>query len=472
MSQRLDRLIHAVLHLPWWVWVLGLVLTVLLGFGLVRAHGAQRWRAVQRDIAACGLETDPVRWVARAPVPDPARQAELRRLLKVLGGKGSLARGWHPAIPGLRTEDEDKQKSARLLASGGNDLHEVEALLDQGPVLLSSLGWITRDGAQLRAMTPTDLSFTDYPGWLEARAVAALWANQAAISDDPLPSLRRLEQWAAACEPGGLLIDTMIGMELDGCRNEILLWLACHGRLPEPEACRWLAEPPHQLRWGADSFAGERCLFAGSFRNLSPFAGLSPNGQKDGSSHFALMPTFHHDLAWGLASLARSEARLRSSTPPGICPRPPFGVAATLSDMAFAGLEESLVTYAESQFSHRTRRIAGLLAVRYRRGEALPADHEALAALLPAGQLDEMTANSPALLYERLAPGRFRLGIAANARPPLIPAGHWNLAAQPRYGSTIGLPSSTKAVEDCRWSYELDLDAVLVPAPKPRPPGG
>ena len=32
---------------------------------------------------------------------------------------------------------------------------------------------------------------------------------------------------------------------------------------------------------------------------------------------------------------------------------------------------------------------------------------------LPAGQLDEMTSNSPALFYERLAPSRFRLGIAA-----------------------------------------------------------
>jgi hypothetical protein len=86
MSQRLERLISIILHLPWWVWVLGLVLTVLLGFGLVRGHGAQRWLAVQRDIAVCGLETDPVHWVERAPVPDPARQAELRRLLEGMGG--------------------------------------------------------------------------------------------------------------------------------------------------------------------------------------------------------------------------------------------------------------------------------------------------------------------------------------------------------------------------------------------------
>ncbi len=35
MASRLDRLIHAILHLPWWAWMLGLMLTILLGFGLL-----------------------------------------------------------------------------------------------------------------------------------------------------------------------------------------------------------------------------------------------------------------------------------------------------------------------------------------------------------------------------------------------------------------------------------------------------
>ena len=34
MSQRPDRIISIILHLPWWVWVLGLVLTIMTVMGV------------------------------------------------------------------------------------------------------------------------------------------------------------------------------------------------------------------------------------------------------------------------------------------------------------------------------------------------------------------------------------------------------------------------------------------------------
>lgn len=462
MSQRLDRLIHTILHLPWWVWVLGLVVTVLLVFGVMRAHGAQRWRGVQRDIAACGLETDPARWVERAPVPDPARQAELRRLLEGMGGWTTWNNAWQPRIPSTAYEGSARQGSAHLLAEGAADMRAIEALLDQGPVLLSMLGWLPRDADHLRSMEMGAWAKTYIPSLIAVRACALWWANQAAVSDDPLPSLRRLEHWTAACDPAGSLIDGHIGIALHSIRNEALLWLACQGRLPTTEAQRWLAEPAQLLRAGAAGLASERLFFIAAWRHLP----LTNAGWQQGYGYTALMPTLNHDVAWACREMAAGEAILLGLPLPAACPPPPLrhgSISVFLPDV-----QESCAVFAETQFSHRARRIAGLLAVRYRHGEALPADREALAALLPAGQLDEMTANSPALFYERLAPSRFRLGIAANARPPLIPAGRWNLAAQPRYGSTIGQPPAIKAVEDCRWSYELDLDAVLVPPPASR----
>lgn len=463
MSQRLDRLIYAILHLPWWVWVLGLVLTVVLAFGVVRGHGAQRWRAVQRDITACGLETDPVRWVARAPVPDPARQAEARRLLEGMGAWKSWNRAWRPTIPTQPGEAIAQAESRRLLADGTADMQAIASLLDQGPLLLSMLGWLPRDDGRLRHMAIEDWAKTYIPSLLAMRACALWWANQAALGDDPLPALRRLERWTAATEPAGSLIDAYICVSLHHIRDDALLWLACHGRLPAEEAGRWLGEPTRLLDAGAAGLASERLFFVAGWRSLP----MSIDSWRQGYGPFVFMPTLNHDVAWACREVAAGEALLHGLPPPAPCPPPPLR-RGSISAAFLVNVPESATTFAEAQFTHRTRRIAGLLAVRYRRGEALPTDREALSTLLPACQLDEMTANSPALLYERLTPCRFRLGIAANGRPPLLPAGRWNLAAQPRYGSTIGQPPSTKAVEDCRWSYELDLDAILVPPPAPR----
>jgi hypothetical protein len=127
---------------------------------------------------------------------------------------------------------------------------------------------------------------------------------------------------------------------------------------------------------------------------------------------------------------------------------------------SFAPLDITVVTglAIESANRHRLIRCASVIASTYRRRGALPATMPSEA---PAAAID---ADQPALLYERLSPSRFRVGIdPAGPLPPAIPAAHWKEA---RYASEIGQPASKPAACLYRWSCEIDLDAILIPPPE------
>jgi hypothetical protein len=132
-----------------------------------------------------------------------------------------------------------------------------------------------------------------------------------------------------------------------------------------------------------------------------------------------------------------------------------------VASLTLPNLTECGVVAIESANGHRLARCAAAVADVYRRTSTLP---EAIPAFATSAAID---ANAPALLYERLSPSRFRIGIdPTGPLPPAIPADRWKATF---YASTLGAPpakTTAFAGRGARWSCEIDLDAILIPPPE------
>lgn len=451
-------------RMRWWMWTLGIAAVVASAGIALRLHGQAQLDGTQAAVAAIGLAPDLTAWVAASPPVDRERQLRVQRLLQGIGS-------W-PDKPGHQPFTDLQEQRLRpadiaardaMLTAGRPDAQAMAALLREGPVLISLLGFINRDPAWLAH--PPALELCDerlYPDLMACRGLAGWWAAAACLADDPTADLHHLRVFAAALDRPGSLIDAMIAIAVTAMQDQTCLHLATRGRLSGPEAQAWLEADPDHLRWIADGFAGERCCnvaYAGmdmdDFHDIGYRAsGYAPTwlDRVQSLPYWCLMP---YDHASTISQLAGVEAGLRGLSPPPAVGAP-FGMRGIAAIM-IPNLLESAVTACEASYLARLHRVAAILALRQHAGQSLPADLPALTACIPARLLDRRDADHPAVGYERLAPNRFRIGLCGG--PPPRAAGRWG----PGQASDMGGPASPKAWARTRWSLEIDLAAILVP---------
>jgi hypothetical protein len=458
-------------RLRWWMWIFLAVLLLAGAATSVHISGRLRLEAVLAEVRARGLPVTPSELVASAPAVDSDRQRRLGRFVF-----GNLS--WGDRVPTMpfmnlaeqRVSQQDCEQLAVMLRAGTAMTTEVGAILDEGPVMLSLLGYCERDPAKLRRLSLAEAAAQAIPSLLNTRALANWWATQACQAADPEPHLHRLDQWVSALGRPGSLIDAMIAIAIGRTRDDVHLWLAVRGRLPAARLAIWLDEAPEHCRWLADGYAAERAWFwdllARSASLLAPAFGMGDDSLPERLLlGLRIWPLHGYDCASGLAALTNCELRLRRLPPMPEFPMP-WNLPRPLTDVAMPHLEESIVTACEAENGHRLSRLAAIIAVHHRRHGILP-----VLADLPADLLAGRGPDLPPLRYETFPPHRFRIGIdPAGPLPPSVPAGRWS---DRFYASAIGTPPSTNAVgTPRRWSLELDLDAILIPPPeRPTKPG-
>lgn len=453
-----------------------LLIVASLAIGL-RVQGFRAFARVQAEIAAAGLPTDPVQLVAGFPAVDADRQQRWLAIERRVRSWPELRAG-ATVISTVAEQTPDPKAeadAAAFLAAGAADADAIHALLVEGPVVVSLVGFITREPDTLRHGPIEAIWGPDtVPNLLAMRRLAMHAALRALREPDPAPGLRRLDQLEQTLARPGCLIDEMIRIAIQGITDQTRLRLAVRGRLPEATLQAWLARPdPWRLRM-ADAWAGERCISWPLTARLGMDAGgISVGGSPSacewlegawfGARWWSLVGW---DCAVGASQQANIELGLLGRPPVGQT-EIPLGLSPTLSGIMIPNLLESLIVSCESAYGARLRQVLAAIATAYRRGVPLPADaaglDPALAPLLAAGA----TADEPAIAYERLGPSHLRVGLdPAGPRPPLVPASRWT----PDYGTRLGTPPDRAAwVERGRWSLEIDLDAVLVPPPPPKP---
>lgn len=469
-------------RLRWWMWM-ALAITVLAAaMTAVRLHGFATLADTEAALTARGLP-DLTAFLASAPTGDADRQERLARLLLSQGSWGDKP----PQLP-FRELREARPQAGNLkqldgfVASGRASIRDLEAILDDGPVCLGLTGWLPRNPAAVRRLSPQEI-------WQRQTGLALMssraWLNwygiQACLADDPAPYLHRIDQLHAALLEPGCVLDAMVSIACSSIRDQIRLWLATRGRLEVPRMQAWMAEHPQQMAWMRRGLAGERICGAAQLTRMrwedlciavdpatTPHAAPSWQGRLLGAM---IWPVIGHEAVVGVDAIAIVEERAA-----GLPSRPaatmPAGLASRLGSQ-YGYSDEFLVTGFEAAYAHRLNRIIAICAALRRSGGALPAEERTLADLMPTGLLAERSANEPAIRYERLSESRIRCGLDPSAaKPPIIPATRWTattVAGSSGYGTGVGSPAATAPYVWMRWSVEVDLDAILVPPPAPTP---
>ncbi len=456
----------------WWMWAALAIAIAAAAVVCFRIHGLATRRAIETEHRQAGLVTDFQTWVTLPPMLDAVRQAEAARLLKSSASTGSWADQpcWVPTF-GLRAislSASDRRRQEAYLATGATMMGDVARFLDLGSFDASTLGGNGRDPARILATAYQQLWRDTTPSLLAMRTWSNWFAVQATRAADPRPDLRRLDNAAASLSHPSCMIDGMIGIALASIRDGTWTYLAVRGRLTADDLQQWASEPAPHIRWMAESWCGERMWQDHVFSRISigelaacvgtPMGSPLPWWSAWPRTAYAWL-VLPHELAMSSRHSAAAESSLRGLPRPPVVGMP-FGLPPIL-DGLMSPDEVNLTSY-EAAFSHRLHRVIACLGVAYRGGRPLPDSTAAVLQLLPSDQLRPIDADQPGILYERLSPSRFRLGCDPHALPPIVPPSR--LGAN--YGTRIGQPAMATAEASTRWSYEIDLDAILIPPPE------
>lgn len=457
-------------RMRWWMWVVAVLLTLTAFAIAIRMGGIARFESVQDDLAARGLPVRPSDLLTKAPTVDADRQARLtaalRRLAPLADKLGHIP---HNRMPEERPRTIDIETRDRALTASAASISDIRAILAEGPAYISVYGWMERNPARLDGMGIMERWNGYSPNLLEGRALMTLLGTRACLAADPSDDLAAMRTVAATIDRPGTLIDAMVTIALHAIRDQTHLYLATRGRLPRHELDAWAAERRDFSLHIADAFAFERCYSWGTLHNedAGAIAGLIPTTgffqqQLDRLMGLPFWMLLGYDMAQGVTEMANVEMQWRNQ-PPVAIQRMPFGLPAMMSGIAIPNLLESHVTAIEAEYGGRLRRVLGILAWHHRLGHGLPADHATARAMLPAELLHTISPDRPGIVYERLAPARIRVGLDPTAPPPPgIPTGRLSST----YGTAMGRPASTTPEMNNRWSYEIDLDAILVLPPE------
>lgn len=457
-------------RMRWWMWVIAVLLTITAFAIAIRIGGIARFESVQHDLAARGLPVKPSDLLAKAPTVDADRQARLasalRRLAPLADKLGHIP---HSRMPEEHPRTIDIETRDRALIASAAAIADIRAILAEGPAYISVYGWMERDPGRLDGMGILERWDGYSANLLEGRVLMTLLGTRACLAPDPSDDLAAMRTVAATIDRPGTLIDAMVTIALHAIRDQTHLHLATRGRLPRKELDAWAAERYDFGLHIADAFAFERCYSWGTLVNedAGALAGLAPttgffHRQLDRIMGLPFWMLLGYDMAQGITEMANVEMQWRNE-PPVAIQRMPFGLPAMMSGIAVPNLLESRVTAIEAQYGGRLRRALAILAWHHRLGHELPTDHATARAMLPAELLDAISPDCPGITFERLGPARIRVGLdPTSPPPPSIPPGRLSST----YGTVMGRPASSAPDLNTRWSYEIDLDAVLVPPPE------
>lgn len=453
-------------RIRWWMWVIAVVL-VLTSLALaLRVHGMINFNGLMSDIRASGLPVDAETLIARAPAVDATRQAQLLKLMQSRAPwpEGISKQSMYRDLDEPRPDPARTAAVASALAAGASDVAELARIMDQGPIVVSTYGWIERDPASLRQLTIAELSTASVPNLLMCRGFAQWWALEARRADDPEPALSRLDAWCASHTCSAILIDSMVEWAVAEIRDDIHLWLATRDRLDPARLQRWAGEPPLARELLAQGFDGERCLYWGPSARMpigetwdligmsSILASPSAWWEKP-VMYVSAWPLQGHDCAEGAATVTAMAQALRGTTTTATRARSPFSWSGPIARFGTANLQQLPGMAIEREAQHRLTRASAVIAVHYRGNRALPATND-IAPLLVRLRSDDLE-----LGYEILSPSRFRVGVVTGARSPF----HTSPGS---ITTRMGQPAIRQPSRCERLSLEIDLDAILIPPPE------
>lgn len=401
--------------------ILGSTVGLTLVGSATRADGQKALAAVLERHEAEGLGTSFADLAAMAPPVDRERQLRLRAWMKASG-------------PCLVSFSANRDLAWRLTDGGEppetvREAHEafrpeietLEALLSEGDLCFTSLGWMPED--------PASASFSDrlggwIPNLLRMRAAYTWYAIETALADDPTHALEMLDRLHEGTTHSGCLIDSVIAVACDALRDDAMVVLALSGRCPDASLEAWLDESPRSARLVADGLRGERLRF-GSPLGLDLVAGGTLQGHcGDGWEIDDLSDLWTwHVRSWahgpaecavhleGMVALERyvrgeidrRERDRKIEACEGL--GQPY-------DLMMPNSNGTLLTASASSARHGLVRAAVLVALESIRRAAVPASTEEAVAWVRTARPHLVPKEDDApLRYERVAEDRFRMGV-------------------------------------------------------------
>jgi hypothetical protein len=356
----------------------------------------------------------------------------------------------------------------KILTLSESARSQWRALHQEGPVLMSSLGWIARDVPDLDSIDLSRIASLRIPALLGIRQLAYALATEAASASDPRLALADLDALLAAQNPAGSLLDAMITLSIASIRDDAWLAATIRQRIdPEP----WITRKVLPSEVMAIGVAHERLLMAGTVTNMarqgrdwseftSGGSGISPAWWEKflyplvWAHSYAILPgeaVAHQRLLLEIESAARSGVGKTAATLPS---HPVIDMLLhPLSRIMAGNLQETVITALESDLLIKRYRLAAALAAYWQRHGGLPAD--AAEQDFPHPELLTATSALPAQIYQRLSPTRFRIAVST-----VLPVGSWLDAGR------IVIPpvgNSKPWLEKNHYCLELDLASEISP---------
>lgn len=443
---------------------LGLLIAAAVAYAR-RTAGTDHLDDVLARHRDAGLGAGPGDLRAEAPRADPDRQERLHAWWK--GDTVAL----HSSLPANRMDayafdgDEDALEAMRTdLAAWRVPMSELEALMEEGPLTFSAMGYIRQDLPE-EGITLSQAAAVRFPNIMALRRAVDGLGQAALVEADsrrPLVLLDRLEDGLA---PSGALIDALIAVAIHDMRDTAYLRAQVLGVLPDDLRDAWRAEAPSSERI-AEGVRGERLLFVAPLAEELRKGGALSTGSDWIHGEAGMWDRLRGradlwldgpaDLADLLDVLAEVEESLRD-------PRPATGTRARydallarsrLLRVSMANLPAVVTTGVHSRARHRAMRLVSHLVELRRAGEALPATEDELvravpeaAALLAEGPLDLR------LRYERPAEHVPRVSVDPASRVPAM--AEIDLAESP-----YGQPPRDQLPRWVRLGVEVDLSRV------------
>ena len=236
-------------HWPWWVWVVavcGTMLCLLLSAGIVyRQASVRALQATIADLQAAGLPALPADLFARAPSVDRDRQERLWRIIDDSSG------AWRTLNPPrgmdgyFDRENADKlaQDYAEVLAGSAATRSRWRALRQEGPLVISSFGWLQQDFSNPTTMGLAEAFKVRQPNLKNICELAQAFAIESHLSDDPRAALAELDALVAASDRSASLIDALVATNMQAIRDSAWLEATLRGTDPTP----WTDNMPRPL---------------------------------------------------------------------------------------------------------------------------------------------------------------------------------------------------------------------------------
>lgn len=477
MTQR-----RSILGQPWFWFTLAIAVSATIPVA-IRLVGTLRWRHELATAHAAGAPASFADVVSRAPVVDTARQERLYAWMQSVESRHpawAFFQLWaampladpEPSTVTFTTACMDTTTPADV-GERDRDMASLGALLDSGPLVVGSLGWVRQDFSN-----PTIADDQQIACRRQMSPWCLLGAGRelaAAAERGDSKALGRLDAFLHATDDTDDLFSLPWRAAIEDERDIAYLHAIAVGTLSPATAAAWLSEPSRMPAIAARTCMDDRIY------SLQPLAehGMQRRDDPRAGPLWGLVERNTLSAWWWLmlpGKCAVWSARMRAlaasfdhgATPIDTEPwlhAPDSRLAYMLMTMPVPMLEICVRTAVEDVNRHRMARVLGRLLLVWQAEHALP---EADTCRALCHDLFAATPLLPALHLERLSATRFRIGIDPHGPLPAFIPRHY--LTEPIYGrgllDDIGQPPRA-AFKELPWSMELDCACLPAHADRP-----